>query len=467
MPKVSRSLLNNTPSKGPLLVRLSPSDVCTVYIPSNSDAKLPAWKLYHTSRPPPLTHRPNATISFHRVEKNLLFTLHNKRRRNTCFACIACAYFYLAGLVFIPHIGIEGDETLFAAGLYRPRGELFALHIGQSHVPIMLMSYVGALKSWIYRPILDVFGAGPMTLRVPMLLAGVASLWLFFLVLRRVAGERSALIGCGLLAVDSMYLVTTCFDWGPVALQHLLLAGWHVPVGPVLSGAESLAAFLGILLSGPDDLGQGAGSLDVKRYGDRCHFDTSAPNCCHGDIPLARNRRVGICFGSRAADRLQCRAPMGHLWRQFPSRYFPGCCQGRLSGNHSGRSRTLRLDDFRRLENACAPPAGGLSVEGFCRDFGTCRASASSPPALCLRAGPPADAVGPRRRPASHRLFADCDGGGVGANGGHDQHRPQRVHHTILLWPLPQVVIAVSFASASRRLGRAGIPALAATLWQS
>jgi hypothetical protein len=38
------------------------------------------------------------------------------------------------------------------------------------------------------------------------------------------------------------------------------------------------------------------------------------------------------------------------------------------------------------------------------------------------------------------------------------------VHHTILLWPLPQLVIAVSFASASRRLGRAGIPAVAATL---
>ena len=38
------------------------------------------------------------------------------------------------------------------------------------------------------------------------------------------------------------------------------------------------------------------------------------------------------------------------------------------------------------------------------------------------------------------------------------------VHHTILLWPFPQVVIAVSFASASRRLGRAGIPALAVTM---
>src|SRR5262249_6531573 len=35
------------------------------------------------------------------------------------------------------------------------------------------------------------------------------------------------------------------------------------------------------------------------------------------------------------------------------------------------------------------------------------------------------------------------------------------VHHTILLWPLPHLIIAVSFAGASRRLGRAGAPATA------
>jgi hypothetical protein len=38
------------------------------------------------------------------------------------------------------------------------------------------------------------------------------------------------------------------------------------------------------------------------------------------------------------------------------------------------------------------------------------------------------------------------------------------VHHAILLWPFPEMVIAVSFAAASRRLGRAGIPAVAAVL---
>jgi hypothetical protein len=36
------------------------------------------------------------------------------------------------------------------------------------------------------------------------------------------------------------------------------------------------------------------------------------------------------------------------------------------------------------------------------------------------------------------------------------------IHHTILLWPLPQFIVAISFSAASYRLGRAGIPAVAA-----
>jgi hypothetical protein len=36
------------------------------------------------------------------------------------------------------------------------------------------------------------------------------------------------------------------------------------------------------------------------------------------------------------------------------------------------------------------------------------------------------------------------------------------MHHTILLWPLPQVIIAIAFAELSRRLGRAGLPLVAA-----
>jgi hypothetical protein len=37
-------------------------------------------------------------------------------------------------------------------------------------------------------------------------------------------------------------------------------------------------------------------------------------------------------------------------------------------------------------------------------------------------------------------------------------------HHAILIWPLPEMVVAISFAAASRRLKGAGVPVLAAVL---
>ena len=140
-------------------------------------------------------------------------------------ASAACLLFFLAGQAFLPHLGVQNDEALFASAIYEPRAVAYMLHIGHSQVPLMLMSYLGTLKAWIYSPIFRAFGTGVWALRDPVLLAGVASVWLFFLLLRRMAGERAAIIGCGLLAADSLYLLTTCFDWGPVALQHLLLVG--------------------------------------------------------------------------------------------------------------------------------------------------------------------------------------------------------------------------------------------------
>jgi hypothetical protein len=35
------------------------------------------------------------------------------------------------------------------------------------------------------------------------------------------------------------------------------------------------------------------------------------------------------------------------------------------------------------------------------------------------------------------------------------------IHHTILLWPFPALIVAIAFAEASRHMGRAGIPLLA------
>ena len=59
-------------------------------------------------------------------------------------------------------------------------------------IPLMLMCYLGCLKTLIYAPIFKLFGNGAYAVREPALIFGAASVWLFFLLLRRIAGNRAA-----------------------------------------------------------------------------------------------------------------------------------------------------------------------------------------------------------------------------------------------------------------------------------
>ena len=89
----------------------------------------------------------------------------------------------------------------------------------------MILSYLGALKTWVYDAVFIVFPPGPISLRLPTLLAGAATVWLFFLLLFRVAGRASAWLGALLLATDPSFLLNETIDFGPVAFHHLLKMG--------------------------------------------------------------------------------------------------------------------------------------------------------------------------------------------------------------------------------------------------
>ena len=124
-------------------------------------------------------------------------------------------------------------------------------------IPVMLISYLGALKSWVYAPIFRFWKPSAVSVRVPVILAAGLTVWLFWSLLRRIAGSRAASVGCVLLASDTLFLITSCFDWGPVVLQHLLL----VSALSVWSGFTRRVAdrsWLPDSPSGPGAVGQGA-----------------------------------------------------------------------------------------------------------------------------------------------------------------------------------------------------------------
>src|SRR6266545_2754823 len=175
--------------------------------------------------PPPSLHPFFSAGWYHSLDNRVKRFPKQASPVENCALGSICLFFFAVGRALIPHLGLQNDEALFAWVIYEPKAGAYAHPFLGTKVPLMLMSYLGALKGWIYRRIFQLVRPTISSIRVPMLLAGVATLWLFYQLVRRIAGTRAAMAACLLLAADSIFLLTTCFDWGPVALQHLLLMG--------------------------------------------------------------------------------------------------------------------------------------------------------------------------------------------------------------------------------------------------
>lgn len=141
----------------------------------------------------------------------------------TAFAILAIQFFIAAACVFIPAVGTEDDELLFIPPVYHPERALSTVRIGAHQFPVMLMTYVGADKTILYRHILDRLPPNVWTLRLPAALIGALTLWVLFLSIRRISEPWIATALVWIIATDSVFLLTTTFDWGPVAIQHLLV----------------------------------------------------------------------------------------------------------------------------------------------------------------------------------------------------------------------------------------------------
>lgn len=142
--------------------------------------------------------------------------------RTAAFAAFAAALFHIAlGLTIIPMVGPQQDETLFARGILPPVYVHSASH-RHPEVAFMLMPYIGALKIWLYKPIFAIAGASIWTLRLPVVFFGAITVWLTFIAARRFIPPWWAAAAALLVAADPIFAWTGTLDWGPVALQHAL-----------------------------------------------------------------------------------------------------------------------------------------------------------------------------------------------------------------------------------------------------
>lgn len=136
---------------------------------------------------------------------------------------LAGLVFFLSGLALIPYPGLHHDELFFAGPIYDPNAAFYSLNIGSAKIPLMVMSYSGAFKTWVFAALFQFFEPNVWSVRVPVLALGAVTLFLTWAWVARIAGRRAADVAVVLLATDTIFLMTATFDWGPVAFQHVFL----------------------------------------------------------------------------------------------------------------------------------------------------------------------------------------------------------------------------------------------------
>ena len=141
---------------------------------------------------------------------------------------VAGFLFMLLSIALIPYAGIQEDEALFSVPFYVSGSDAYDLHLFGLNLPLMVMSYVGSLKTLVYWPLVHLFHPNIWLVRLPVALFGAITIFFFYKLVRTcttVGPAFAAAAASLLLATDPVFLLTNTFDWGPVALEHLLLVG--------------------------------------------------------------------------------------------------------------------------------------------------------------------------------------------------------------------------------------------------
>ena len=132
--------------------------------------------------------------------------------------------FLLLGACFLGYPGLEDDEALFGNPIFHvPGSSLYDITVFHRKIPIMILSYLGTVKSGLYWLLFVFFNPSYLTVRLPVLILGAITVALFYKLLEAIHSRRAAWAGTLLLVTNTIFLLTICFDWGPVAIQHLLL----------------------------------------------------------------------------------------------------------------------------------------------------------------------------------------------------------------------------------------------------
>ena len=153
-----------------------------------------------------------------------MHSLKLSRYLSFVFALFCLSIFVCIGTFNVQTPGLYYDEALFVNAASGGVTDLF-VDKRLAGIPIMLMPYIGALKSWLYFPIFTLFGIDIVTIRLPAILLGALALGLMWRYVHQQFGVLPATLFVMMASVEPSVIFHSRLDWGPTALMMVLRGG--------------------------------------------------------------------------------------------------------------------------------------------------------------------------------------------------------------------------------------------------
>jgi len=132
------------------------------------------------------------------------------------------AYLFLA-LARINHPGVQYDEMQFGNIATGGKDNVFIWYSFHG-VPLLMMSYVGALKGYLFYPIFKIFGVSVYSIRVPMIFLVAVSLYYFYSSIKIFFNKKVAILALLFICLDSSFISFTRYDVGPTVIEFVCKA---------------------------------------------------------------------------------------------------------------------------------------------------------------------------------------------------------------------------------------------------
>ena len=149
-----------------------------------------------------------------------MFPLNRRAIRLLAFVLPSILVIFFS-LYNLGYFGLDYDELIFVnAALGDVDGKTF-ISVKWHGVVLMVYTYIGALKSWLYIPIFKLFGVNPWSVRIPVVLILCINLYLSYRVALAYFNKYVAYAAFLILSVDLTFITLQRFDKGPSALEML------------------------------------------------------------------------------------------------------------------------------------------------------------------------------------------------------------------------------------------------------